>query len=144
MKGTLLQLVFATAIFALGVWSGKSSNTQAAGKGECRVFELRTYTAGDGKLESLHSRFRQHTTKLFEKHGMTNIGYWQPTDAPLAQNTLSYLLAYPNRDAAKNAWDAFRNDPDWKKVLQESETNGKLAAKVESVFLEPTDYSPLK
>ncbi len=109
-----------------------------------RVFELRTYTAEDGKLDALHARFRNHTLKLFEKHGMKNIGYWKPADEPLSKNTLIYVLAHSSREAAKKSWDGFRNDPAWKKVQAESEANGKLVKKVESVYMEPTDYSPLK
>jgi hypothetical protein len=108
------------------------------------VFELRTYTAPDGKLAELHARFRNHTTRLFEKHGMTNVAYWRPLDVPLSQNTLVYLLAYPNREAATKSWEAFRNDPEWQKVNKESQANGVIVSKVESVFLEPADYSPLK
>lgn len=106
-----------------------------------RVFELRTYTAGDGKLDLLHARFRNHTTRLFQKHGMTNVIYGKPLDAPLSQNTLVYVLAYPNREAAKKSWDAFRSDPDWQKAAKES---GVGQVKVDSVYFEPTDYSPMK
>jgi hypothetical protein len=109
-----------------------------------RVFELRTYTCNEGKLEALQKRFREHTTRLFEKHGMTNIGYWVPQDPPRSQNTLVYLLAHPSREAAKKNWDEFRNDPEWQKVQTESELNGKIVSKVESVFLDATDYSPMK
>ncbi len=106
-----------------------------------RVFELRTYTAGEGKLDLLHARFRNHTVKLFQKHGITNVIYGRPLDAPLSQNTLVYMLAYPSREAAKTSWDAFRQDPDWMKAAKES---GVGPVKVESVFFEPTDYSPMK
>jgi hypothetical protein len=75
---------------------------------------------------------------------MTNIGYWMPEDAPLSQNTMIYLLAHPSREAATKSWTAFRNDPEWKKVASESQANGPLTAKIESVFLDPTDYSPMK
>ncbi|MGH9160854.1 MAG: NIPSNAP family protein [Vicinamibacteraceae bacterium] len=109
-----------------------------------RVFEIRTYTAAEGKLDALEARFRDHTVRLFEKHGMTNIGYWRPQDAPLSENTLVYILAYPSREAAKQSWDAFRADPAWQKALTASEVDGKLTTKVESLFVEPTDYSPLK
>src|SRR6266498_318485 len=87
---------------------------------ENRVFEMRTYTTNEGKLDALLARFRDHTTRLFEKHGMTNIGYWVPKDEPLSKNTLVYILAYPSREAAKKSWDAFRSDPDWQKVQKES------------------------
>ena len=109
-----------------------------------RVFEIRTYTAEPGKLDALHARFRDHTAQLIEKHGMTNVVYFVPTDEPLSKNTLIYVLAHASRDAAKKSWDEFRNDPAWQKVQKESEANGKLVTKVDSVFTEPTDYSPMK
>ncbi len=106
-----------------------------------RVFEIRTYTAEPGKLPDLLKRFREHTTKLFEKHGMTNIGYWVPTDEPRSQNTLIYILAHASRDAAKQSWKDFQADPDWIKVKEACEANGKIVTKVESIFAEPTDFS---
>jgi len=112
---------------------------------DSRCFELRTYVAAPGKFEALHARFRDHTNKLFVKHGMEIVGYWVPADADKgATNTLVYLLAHKSRDAAKKSWAAFINDPDWKKARADSEVNGKLTDKVESVFLTATDYSPMK
>jgi NIPSNAP len=126
---------------ALGGWSHAAVvEAQAAN----RVFELRTYTAPEGKLGELHARFRDHTMKIFDRHGMTSIIYLQPQDAPLHDNTLVYLLAHKSREAAKASWSAFANDPEWKKVNTESQINGKIVAKVESVFLDPTNYSPIK
>jgi hypothetical protein len=113
-------------------------------KVDTRVFELRTYHAAPGKLEALNDRFRNHTNKLFAKHGMTIIGFWTPTDPQKAENTLIYLLAFPSREAADKSWKAFRDDPEWKAAREASEKNGRLVEKVESVFLNPTDYSPLK
>ena len=112
---------------------------QAQSKG--KVFELRTYTANEGKLDALQARFRDHTTHIFKKHHMTNIGYWVPQDKP---NTLIYIISHTSREAAKANWDAFRADPEWQKVQKESEVNGKLTAKVESVYMDATDYSPIK
>jgi len=109
-----------------------------------RVFEIRTYTTYEGKLDALHARFRNHTMKLFKKHGMTNIGYWTPQDAALSQNTLLYVLAHSSREDAKKSWESFRNDPEWKKVREASEADGKIVSKVESVFMDATDYSPMK
>jgi hypothetical protein len=109
-----------------------------------RVFELRTYTAPDGKLDALNARFRDHTIRIFQKHAMTSVGYFVPQDAPNSQNTLVYILAHPNREAAKANWAAFQADPEWQKAYRESEVNGRLTTKVESVFLDPTDYSPMK
>jgi hypothetical protein len=109
-----------------------------------RVFEIRTYTAAPGKLDALNARFRNHTIKVFDKYGMKSIGYWVPQDAPLKDNTLIYVLSHESREAAAKSWAAFRADPDWVKAKAESEKDGPLTTKVESVFVDPTDYSPLK
>ncbi len=106
-----------------------------------RVYELRTYHCYEGKLDNLLARFRNHTTRIFEKHGMTNVGYWVPQDQ---KNTLVYLLSFPSREAAKKSWDEFRTDPEWVKVRTESEANGKIVEKVDSVYMSPTDFSKLK
>ena len=111
---------------------------------ENRVFEQRIYTTKEGKLDDLLKRFRDHTTKLFEKHGMTNIGYWVPQEEPKSKNTLIYILAYPTREAAKKSWDEFRTDPVWQKVQKESEANGKIVDHVESTFMDPTNFSKVK
>jgi hypothetical protein len=142
VQKNLLLVILIAAVFILGFWLGKTKESRAEGKN--RVFELRTYTANEGKLETLQARFRNHTTELFKKHGMTNIGYWSPKDAPLSQNTLIYILAYPSREAANKSWDEFKNDAEWKKVKQESEVNGELVKKVDSIYMDPTDYSPMK
>ncbi len=105
------------------------------------LYELRTYTAPEGKLDALNARFREHTMRLFEKHGMKNIIYWTPTETP---NTLIYVIAHKDMDAAKASWAAFRDDPEWKKVAEETQKNGKIVSKVEAVYLNPTDYSPMK
>jgi hypothetical protein len=128
--------------FALGAALQPGSVVRA--QSPQRVFEMRTYTANDGKLLELHARFRNHTLRLFEKHGMTNVGYWSPKDAPLSQNTLIYIISHDSRDAARENWDNFRKDPEWLKVQKESEANGKLVAKIDSVFMDATDYSPMK
>ena len=109
-----------------------------------RVFEMRTYTAPPGKLDALNARFRDHTIRLFEKHGMKNIGYWVPQDEPRHTNTLIYVIAHENREQAAKNWVAFRADPEWQKASKESELNGKIVEKVESVFMDSTDYSLIK
>jgi NIPSNAP protein len=109
-----------------------------------KVFELRTYTAPDGKLSNLHARFRDHTRRIFNKHGMKSVVYFAPTDAPLKDNTLIYILEHPSREEAKKHWEDFQNDPEWKKVAAESQVDGRIVQKVESVFMTPTDYSPMK
>ena len=106
-----------------------------------RVFEMRTYHTHPGRLDALNKRFREHTNRLFVKHGMELVGYWTPQGK---DDTLVYILAYPSREAAKESWKGFQSDPDWKKAAAESEKDGKIVAKVESEFLNPTDYSPIK
>ena len=141
-----LKKFFPISLFAAGVllggWLMNTDKAEAAAKG--RVFEMRTYTAHDGRLDALQARFRDHTTRLFEKHGMKNIGYWVPQDGPTAKNTLIYIISHQSREAAKSNWDAFRNDADWKKAKDASEASGPIVSKVESVFLDATDYSPIK
>jgi len=109
-----------------------------------RVFEMRKYYALPGRLDALNARFRNHTTKLFEKHGMENVGYWVPTEGPEAGKVLVYLLAYPSKEAKDTAWKGFGNDPDWKKARAESEKDGKIVEKIESTILSGTDYSAIK
>jgi len=116
----------------------------AAAPGAKLVYELRTYHCEPGKLPDLLARFRNHTTKLFARHGMTSVGYFVPSDGEAHENTLIYILAHKDRDAAKKSWDAFRTDPDWVKAKAASEANGKLVNKVESVYMDPTDFSKLQ
>lgn len=127
--------------FALGSWNAASvAHAQNAG----RVFELRTYTAPEGKLPELHARFRNHTMRIFEKHGIKSVGYWVPQDSPAKDNTLIYIISHASRDAAKASWAAFGADPEWQKVAKESQINGKIVAGITSVYMDPSDYSPIK
>jgi len=127
--------------FAAGSWHGASvAHAQNAG----RVFELRTYTAPDGKLPELQARFRNHTMRIFEKHGIKNVGYWVPQDAPTKDNTLIYIISHESREAAKKNWSAFGADPEWQKVAKESQANGRILQGLVSVYMDPTDYSPMK
>jgi hypothetical protein len=118
--------------------------SSVARAGDERTFELRTYTAAEGKLEALHARFREHTIGLFRKHGMEVIGFWTPVGDKAAPNTLVYLLAYPSVQAREASWKAFIDDPEWKRVYAESQKDGSLVSKVESTMLAPTDYSAMK
>ncbi|HJZ92890.1 MAG TPA: NIPSNAP family protein [Gemmataceae bacterium] len=116
----------------------------AKSAGDTRVFELRTYYAHPGKMKALNARFRDHTCKLFEKHGMTLIGFWNPIDKEKSEEILVYILAFPSKEAADKSWKDFQADPDWKKVKEESEKDGPLVKKIDRVFLNPTDYSKIK
>src|SRR5256885_434452 len=127
---TFSLLLLATSFAAL-------TGVRAADNG---CFELRVYYAAPGKLEALNARFRDHTMRIFEKHGMRNIGYWMPIDNP--DNLLIYVLEHASREAADKAWKEFGADPEWQKVARESEANGRLVSKVERRFMSATDYSP--
>jgi hypothetical protein len=140
-RWTMLMGMLAIAAAVLVV---RNTDAQGGMKVEQRVFEMRTYYAHPGKMKALHSRFRDHTGKLFEKHGMTVIGFWSPMDEKQADEKMIYILAYPSRAAAKKSWADFGNDPDWKTAKANSEKEGPLVAKVESLYLNPTDYSPIK
>jgi hypothetical protein len=124
--------------------SNTVASAAAQAPGEARFFELRTYTTHPGKLPDLDRRFRDHTTRLFEKHGMTNVGYWMPQDSALRDNTLVYILAYPSQEAREQSWVAFREDPEWQTARAASEEAGPIVERVVSVFMTPTDYSLLR
>jgi len=109
-----------------------------------RVFEIRTYHTLPGRLDALHKRFREHTMKMFEKHGMTNVAYWTFEDSPAKENTLIYVISHASREQAKANWAAFSADPQWQKIAADSQVDGKIVERVESVFVDATDYSPLK
>ena len=109
-----------------------------------RVFEIRTYHTFPGRLDALHKRFRDHTRRVFEKHGMTNVGYWVPQDEPAHSDTLIYIISHASREQAKVNWAEFSADPEWKKISDDSQKDGKIVEKVESVFVDSTDYSPIK
>jgi hypothetical protein len=130
-------VVVAMVSYAAGVEQGEK-------RANGRLFELRTYTAAPGKMSALNARFRDHTCKLFEKHGMTNIGYWNPADPNEGEKKLIYIVAFPSQEAADASWKAFGADPEWQSVKKASEKDGKLVEKVERIFLRPTAYSPLK
>lgn len=111
-----------------------------AAEPENRLYEMRIYYAAEGKLDRLHARFRDHTVKLFEKHGITNVGYWTPLDNP--DRALIYILAYPDREAREQSWKNFMADPEWQQAHRASEVDGKLVSKAISKFMQTTDYSP--
>lgn len=130
-------LAFSTLTFIAGMAMGKEKSQ--------RLYELRTYTTMPGKLPALNQRFREHTLKLFEKHGMKNEMYWIPTDESLKDNTLIYVVSHDNQAAADKSWKEFGDDPEWIKVRDASEADGKILAKPpERIFMRATDYSPVK
>ncbi|HZN64483.1 MAG TPA: NIPSNAP family protein [Tepidisphaeraceae bacterium] len=160
----MLSLVAATVAFVVALAAVKlpaadenasqepaqQAQSRSSGSAGGRYFEMRTYHAAEGKLEDLHNRFRNHTNRLFKKHGIEMVGYWTVTEAPGAasgsasKDTLVFILAYPSREERDKRWNAFADDPEWKKAKDESEKKGVLVTKVEQVFMNPTDYSPIK
>ena len=145
LKNRWFVLAATTLVFLAGVSAGSLMQFgiahAQAGK---HVYELRTYTAPEGKLGELNSRFRDHTIRIFNKHGMKSVIFMTPQDAPDSANTLIYVLEHPSREAAKKAWADFQADPEWVKVAADSQVNGRIVSKVVSVFGDPTDYSPIK
>ena len=138
----LASAIVTVTIAAVGLFAGALGMVpEAQAQASTRVFEMRTYTTHEEKLDDLQAGFRNHTTNFFEKHGMTNVGYWVPREQP---NMLVYLLAYPSREAATTGWDGFRKDEGWIAARKASEANGPIVAKVQSVFMDPTNFSGLK
>ena len=133
------------AIVALGLTTTVlAEDKKEPGKMDNRVFEMRIYYAHPGKMKALHDRFANHTIKLFQKHGMTLVGFWVPTDGKAAEEKLVYIMAYPSKEAADKSWAAFRADKDWHAARDASEKEGPIVAKVESLYLNPVTYSPIK
>jgi hypothetical protein len=108
------------------------------------VYELRLYHVNEGKMDALIARFGDHTDAIFRRHNMKSIGYWVPEDAPYSQNLFVYILEHPSREEARKNWAAFQADPEWKKVKADSETEGPLANRIDSYFMDPTSFSALK
>ncbi len=140
-RRTLLKALPAAAFLPPSLLAA-SRDSDNPDQGSTKVYELRVYQAATGKLAELLARFREHTTKLFDKHGMKNVAYWPATDEPKKSNTLIYILEHPSREAAAANWKSFQDDPEWKSVRDKSEANGKLVENVESTFLTLTDFSP--
>lgn len=137
-RRTLLQSIPAAALLPKLLWAipGQDEGSTNA------VYELRVYHAAAGKLADLEARFRDHTIKIFDHHGMKSVAYWTPLDEPDKSNTLIYILQHPSREAAAANWKSFQDDPEWKSVKEKSEANGKLVDKVDSTYLAMTDFSP--
>ncbi len=108
------------------------------------VFEMRTYTTHEGRLDDLHQRFIDHTLTLFERHGMRNVGYWMPTDPERSQDTLIFILKHDSAEAAEQNWQGFLNDPEWQAAYAKSHEDGPLVKHIDSVFMQATDYSAIQ
>jgi len=141
-KRNRFAIALATMVYVTGFFAGNVFQSWSVARAQSqRVYELRTYTPAEGKLQDLHKRFRDHTLRIFKKHGIENVIYLAPQDAPLKDSTLIYLISHPNREQAKKNWAEFGADPEWQKVAAES---GIGRIKIDSVYADPTDYSPMK
>ncbi len=141
-RRSLLQTLPAVTLLSSALWAAGENDNASSTPSSTAVYELRVYHAAPGKLNDLHSRFRNHTIKIFDRHGMKSVAYWTPVDEPENSNTLIYILRHPSREAATTNWKAFQDDPEWKSVRDKSEENGKLVEKVDSTFMTLTDFSP--
>ena len=141
-RRTLLQTLPAVTLLPSALLAAAQQENANSSQGSTAVYELRVYHAAPGKLPDLLARFRNHTMKLFERHGIHNVAYWTPVDEPQKNDTLIYILRHPSREAATANWKSFQDDPEWKSVRDKSEENGKLVEKVDSTFMALTDFSP--
>ena len=141
MEKFLKILSISSISLIVGLGAGTFDSTSAQNQ---KVFELRTYQATPGNLGNLHARFRDHTIRIFRKHGMEIVGFWSPTSEEERDDILVYLLAHDSQDAADASWQAFGADPEWASVAEESNKNGQILAGVERKYMVATDYSPMK
>jgi hypothetical protein len=141
-RTTLLQSIPAAALIPSALFAASRREHQEGMPASTTVYELRVYHTFPGKLPDLLARFREHTVKLFEKHGIKNVAYWTPVDEPGKSSTLVYVIQHPSREAAAANWKAFQDDPEWVSVRDKSEANGKLVEKIDSTYLALTDFSP--
>jgi NIPSNAP len=137
----LLRSLPLAALLPASAWPAALSGVEQTAQEGSMIFELRVYHALPGKLNDLLARFRDHTDALFVQHGMKSVAYWTPLDEPQKSNTLIYILQHPSRDAAAANWKSFQADPAWVSVKEKSEANGKLVEKIDSTFMEMTDFS---
>lgn len=141
-RRTLLQAIPAAAFLPATLWAASREDHVTPAPADTGIYELRVYHAAPGKLGDLLTRFREHTIKLFDQHGMKSVAYWTPVDEPEKSNTLIYILHHPSREAAAANWKSFGDDPEWKSVKEKSEANGELVNKVDSTYMALTDFSP--
>jgi hypothetical protein len=141
----LKSLGIAALAFAAGsLITARVYRTEQVRADSNRVFELRIYHTVPGKTAALQAEFRDKVSKLFARHDLKAVGYWAPDDAPASDNTFIYILAHPSRDAAKEHWTAFQADPEFKEMIKGQQGDAKLVEKVDSTYMSPTDFSPMK
>jgi len=145
LRSRLHLCLLAALAFAAGwLFTARFLTTEKVQAQSSRVFELRVYHCLPGRLPALQARFRDHTIGIFTKHHMTSVAYWTPQDPSQKDNTLIYILAHDSRESARKNWGEFAADPEWQQVAKASEADGKIVEKIDSTFMDPTDYSPMK
>ena len=144
---SLVTAALTVGAFACGTWFGRdvgSPTALAAEPAASRLYELRIYTAAPGRMDALHARFRDHTLRLFQKHGIESVGYWTGVDDGQREK-LYYVVAYPDREARERRLvNGIAKDAEFLAAVAESEKAGKLTSAVESILLAPTSYSPMR
>jgi hypothetical protein len=141
MRRFVVITIAVAIVFGVGVFVGQQTQVHAQVNG--RVLEIRTYTANEGKLPALLQQFRTQLP-LFEKNGMPAIFYAVGAEEPRSRDTFIYVLSHESRESARRSWSAFTSDPIFRAALQEADKDGKAVAKIETIFVNPTDFSPLK
>ncbi len=106
------------------------------------LYELRIYEVVPGRMPALHKRFREVTSKMFAKHDIKVVAYWE--DVIGVNNKLTYLVEWESLAQREQLWDAFVTDPEWLAARVKSEEDGPIVARVTNTILRPTDYSPMK
>lgn len=140
MRMRMVYVAAVAAAFVAGALA-RGADSVAQAQTAARVYEMRTYVVPEDKIEALHTRFRDHTLRMFQKHGIANVAYFRPQDPAKAKTTIIYLLSHPSRQAADQNWAAFGKDPEWQKIAADS---GVGRVQITREFLDPTDYSPMK
>ena len=150
MKG--LKIFFLTGLILI---SCSLDNEKSYNIVDHDIYEMRVYYTYDGKFNDIISRFENHTTKLFDKHGFNNVGYWTTVkkdsisfaDKFIFQNdgkeALVYIVSFKDMKKRDESWDNFINDPEWIRVFEESRKDGPIVKEIEQVFLSPTIFSNL-
>ena len=137
LKITGISLLSLIAGLGTGIFLTTSAQSE-------KVFELRIYKATPGNLDNLHARFRNHTTRIFRKHGMEVVGYWSPTSEEERGDTLVYMLEHADQETPAASWQAFIGDPEWAEVAAASNANGQILGGIEAKYMVATDYSPMQ
>jgi hypothetical protein len=107
------------------------------------LYELRFYDCLPGRLPDLVKRFETVTMKIWERHGIRQVGFWT-TVIGGSNQALTYMIAWESLADREKKWAAFQADPEWQKKRAESEANGPIVANIRNEILTPTAFSAVK